>query len=75
MTMTPGERFHYLATNCIYLLSRKCKEGRSVLLACDDFYVELQYDSSGAALTNMSLFTDIERISKYLESIELNSLW
>jgi hypothetical protein len=74
LTMPEGDRFEYLAANCIFLLSYESASMKSSLFACENFFLEVQYVASGDAILNMEVFRSPERIDAYLSGIDIASV-
>jgi hypothetical protein len=72
--MPEEERFYYLATHCVYLLSRETESTRISLFACENFYLEVSYDKNGDGITDMEVFINEGKIESYLKDIELGNI-
>lgn len=72
--MNEQEQYDYLLHHSTFLVSDTEDQSIYSLYACDDFYIELQFDRLSYVLKEILLYDNIGFIDRYLKKIDLSHL-
>lgn len=66
MILSEQERYNYLWQHGIFLLTRRDEQATFNLYACNNFYVEVKYNSEQNSIESMRVFKNVSQLDPYL---------